>query len=104
MAAALGVMVGVLCIAGGLLRLGFVANFLSKSVIVGFMHGIALIIIVSQLPERLLGDLLAKQIAQSFAIFVLLATHPLYLVLSGRLIGVVAKSNSVDADDEHPPV
>src|SRR5215470_1147400 len=28
--AALGVMVGVLCIVGGLLRLGFVANFLSK--------------------------------------------------------------------------
>jgi high affinity sulfate transporter 1 len=51
--AALGVMVGVLCIAGGLLRLGFVANFLSKSVIVGFMHGIALVIMVSQLPKVL---------------------------------------------------
>ena len=38
--ATLGVMVGVLCIAAGLLRLGFVANFLSKPVIVGFMHGV----------------------------------------------------------------
>jgi high affinity sulfate transporter 1 len=51
--AALGVMVGVLCIAGGLLRLGFVANFLSKPVIVGFMHGVALVIIGAQLPKVL---------------------------------------------------
>ena len=51
--ATLGVMVGVLCIAAGLLRLGFVANFLSKPVIVGFMHGVALVIIGSQLPKVL---------------------------------------------------
>ena len=46
-------MVGVLCLLAGLLRLGFVANFLSKPVIVGFMHGVALVIIVSQLPKVL---------------------------------------------------
>ena len=51
--AALGVMTGLLCIMGGLLRLGFVANFLSKPVIVGFMHGIALVIIGAQLPKVL---------------------------------------------------
>src|SRR5260221_1958877 len=51
--AALGVMVGVLCIAAGLLRLGFVANFLSKPVIVGFIHGVALVIIGAQLPKVL---------------------------------------------------
>jgi sulfate permease, SulP family len=51
--ATLGVMVGVLCLLAGLLRLGFVANFLSKPVIVGFMHGVALVIIVSQLPKVL---------------------------------------------------
>jgi high affinity sulfate transporter 1 len=51
--ATLGIMVGVLCIAAGLLRLGFVANFLSKPVIVGFMHGVALVIIGSQLPKVL---------------------------------------------------
>ncbi|WP_421999918.1 SulP family inorganic anion transporter [Reyranella sp.] len=51
--ALLGVMVGVICIGGGLLRLGFVANFLSKPVIVGFMHGIALVIVGSQLPKVL---------------------------------------------------
>ena len=51
--ATLGVMVGVLCIAAGALRLGFIANFLSKPVIVGFMHGVALVIIGSQLPKVL---------------------------------------------------
>ena len=51
LAAGLGVMVGVLCLAAGLLRLGFVANFLSKPVIVGFMHGLALVIIGAQLPK-----------------------------------------------------
>jgi high affinity sulfate transporter 1 len=51
--ASLGVMVGVLCIAAGLLRLGFVANFLSRPVIVGFMHGIALVIVGAQLPKVL---------------------------------------------------
>ena len=46
-------MVGVLCLLGGVLRLGFVANFLSKPVIVGFMHGLALVIVGAQLPKVL---------------------------------------------------
>lgn len=53
LAAWLGVMVGLLCILGGVLRLGFVADFLSKPVIVGFMHGLALVIAVAQLPKVL---------------------------------------------------
>jgi len=53
LAAGLGVMVGVLCLLGAVLRLGFVANFLSKPVIVGFMHGLALVIVAAQLPKVL---------------------------------------------------
>ncbi|MDP1748147.1 MAG: SulP family inorganic anion transporter [Reyranella sp.] len=53
LAAGLGVMVGILCLLGGVLRLGFVANFLSKPVIVGFMHGLALVIAMAQLPKVL---------------------------------------------------
>ncbi len=53
LAAGLGVMVGGLCLLGGVLRLGFVANFLSKPVIVGFMHGLALVIAVAQVPKVL---------------------------------------------------
>jgi sulfate permease, SulP family len=53
LAADLGIMVGVLCLLGGALRLGFIANFLSKLVIVGFMHGLALVIVGAQLPKVL---------------------------------------------------
>ncbi len=53
LAAGLGVMVGILCLLAGLLRLGFIANFLSKPVIVGFMHGLALVIVGAQLPKVL---------------------------------------------------
>ena len=53
LAAGLGVMTGVLCLLAGVLRLGFVADFLSKPVIVGFMHGLALVIIGAQLPKVL---------------------------------------------------
>jgi high affinity sulfate transporter 1 len=53
LAASLGIMVGVLCLLAGALRLGFLADFLSKPVIVGFMHGLALVIAGSQLPKVL---------------------------------------------------
>ena len=53
LAAALGIMTGVLCLLAGLLRLGFIANFLSKPVMVGFMHGLALVIAGTQLPKVL---------------------------------------------------
>ena len=53
LAAGLGLMTGALCLLAGLLRLGFVANFLSKSVIVGFMQGLALVVAVAQLPKVL---------------------------------------------------
>ena len=53
LAAGLGVMVGLVCLLAGLLRLGFIANFLSKPVIAGFMHGLALVILGAQIPKVL---------------------------------------------------
>jgi high affinity sulfate transporter 1 len=53
LAAILCLMVGGFCLLGGVLRLGFIANFLSKPVIVGFMHGLALVIVAAQLPKVL---------------------------------------------------
>ena len=53
LAGTLAVMIGLVCIAGGLLRLGFLADFLSKPVIVGYMHGLAVVIAVGQLPKVL---------------------------------------------------
>jgi high affinity sulfate transporter 1 len=58
-AATLGVLVGLILMAASLLRLGFVANFISEPVLVGFKAGIAVVIIVDQLP-KLLGIHFAK--------------------------------------------
>ncbi len=53
LAGMLAILIGVICIAGALLRLGFMADFLAKPVITGFMHGLALVIAVGQLPKLL---------------------------------------------------
>jgi sulfate permease, SulP family len=53
MASLLAVFIGLICILGSLLRLGFMADFLAKPVIAGFMHGLALVIAVGQLPKVL---------------------------------------------------
>jgi high affinity sulfate transporter 1 len=47
--AGLALMVGVVCIAAWALRLGFVADLLSFPVLIGYMAGVAVIMIVSQL-------------------------------------------------------
>ncbi len=45
----LSMLVGFMCIAAGLLRLGAVADFLSRPILIGFMNGVALTIISKQL-------------------------------------------------------
>lgn len=53
LAALLAVMVGAILVAAGIARLGWIAGFLSVPVTTGFLAGIALHIIVSQLPAFL---------------------------------------------------
>ncbi len=48
---ALAITTGVLALAAGLARLGFVANFISEPVLKGFIVGLALTIIVGQVPS-----------------------------------------------------
>jgi MFS superfamily sulfate permease-like transporter len=50
LAAALALMVGIVLVAGGVFRLGGIANLLSTPVTVGFLAGIAAHILVSQMP------------------------------------------------------
>jgi SulP family sulfate permease len=50
LAAALAVMVGLALVAGGIFRLGWIANLLSMPVTVGFLAGISVHILVSQMP------------------------------------------------------
>jgi len=51
LAAVLAALVGVVCFAGGLLRLGFIADLLSRPVLTGYMAGVALIMIGGQLGK-----------------------------------------------------
>ncbi len=54
LAATLAIFSGLACIVAGLFRLGFLADFLGKPVLVGFMNGIAISIVFSQ-AGRLFG-------------------------------------------------
>jgi MFS superfamily sulfate permease-like transporter len=61
----LALLVGAMLIVGGVLRLGWVANLLSTPVITGFLAGIAVHIVVSQLPSffgipKASGDLMTQ--------------------------------------------
>jgi len=59
-AAALVALVGVILMLSGLVRLGFVANFISTPVLTGFKAGIGFVIILDQLP-KVLGIHITKQ-------------------------------------------
>ena len=47
----LAVLVGIILVLSSLVRLGFVANFISEPVLIGFKSGIALVIVVDQIPK-----------------------------------------------------
>lgn len=51
LAASLAVVVGLLCVLAWLARLGFVADLLSRPVLIGYLAGVALIMIVDQLSK-----------------------------------------------------
>jgi high affinity sulfate transporter 1 len=53
LAGALALLTGGLCILAGLARFGFVTDLLSKPIRVGYLNGIALTVIVGQLPKLL---------------------------------------------------
>lgn len=51
LAAVLGILVGVVCVMGYVARLGFLANLLSKPILIGYMTGVAAIMIMGQLSK-----------------------------------------------------
>lgn len=74
LAAAIAALVGILCFLASWLRLGFVANFLSRPILIGFMAGISLSILIGQIgrftgvkidSEGLIGPLV--ELAGKFA-------------------------------------
>jgi high affinity sulfate transporter 1 len=53
LAGLLALLVGAVLVAGGLARLGFVADLLSKPIRLGYLNGIVLVVVVGQLPSLL---------------------------------------------------
>ena len=53
LAGVLALMVGAILVLGGLLRLGFVTDLLSKPIRIGYLNGIALTVVIGQLPKLL---------------------------------------------------
>lgn len=51
LAGMLAILMGLVCIGAGLARLGSIAELLSRPVRIGYLNGIALIVLVSQLPK-----------------------------------------------------
>src|SRR5437763_620012 len=51
LASALALMVGAIITLAGIVRLGFIADLISKPTIIGYMNGLALTILVGQLPK-----------------------------------------------------
>jgi high affinity sulfate transporter 1 len=52
-AAAMALVSGIVCVAAGLARLGFITELLSKPIRYGYMNGIALTVLLSQIPKLL---------------------------------------------------
>jgi high affinity sulfate transporter 1 len=45
------ILTGILMFAAGLLKLGFISNFLSKPILIGYLNGVSIVLIVSQLGK-----------------------------------------------------
>lgn len=90
----LGLLVGLISIAGGLLEAGFLTELLSKPVRVGYMNGIALTVLVGQLPKLFGFSVHATGIADGITGFFAGVSsgelQPIALAIGGAcLVGIV---------------
>jgi sulfate permease, SulP family len=88
LASVLAVLVGLVCIVGYIARLGFLANLLSKPILVGYMTGVAIIMVAGQLGKiggiPIHGNTVLEQIGQFIQQIGRL--HLLTLVLAGFVL------------------
>jgi high affinity sulfate transporter 1 len=100
LASALGIITGLLCIAAGLARLGFLTDLLSKPVRVGYMNGIALTVILSQLPKLFGFSVSADGAIPELVEFVqkLLAgaTEPIALAIGVLCLAIIVALGRID--------
>jgi high affinity sulfate transporter 1 len=89
--AALAVIVGLVLVAGGLARLGFISDFLTKSVVTGFIIGLAISVIVGQVPKVLglpgLSGSFPEQVAELLGS--LPETNPYALAVGGSALLII---------------
>ena len=94
-AAGLALLVGLVCLLGGLLRAGALADLLSRPVLIGYMAGIAIIMIVGQLGRvtgvPVEGDSPAAQVA-SFIAGLGQAHGPTVMLSAVLLVGLLVGS------------
>lgn len=95
MAAVLALLVGGICLVAGLCRLGFLADLLSRPVLVGYMTGVAVIMIGGQLGKvtgvPVSGEEFVEQV-RSFAAHVR-EWHPPTLALSAGVLTLLLVAN-----------
>jgi MFS superfamily sulfate permease-like transporter len=99
LAAALALMVGLLLLAAGVLRLGWTADLLSIPVTTGFLAGISVHILISQLPVILGLPSPSGAMLQRVAILAshLSETNPFTLVIGLGVLAMTAASERIDA-------
>jgi SulP family sulfate permease len=85
-AATLAILVGGFLLLAGILRLGFIANFISDPVLTGFKAGIGLVIIADQLP-KLLGFHIEK--TGFFRDLLTIANHIPESVIPTLILGII---------------
>jgi SulP family sulfate permease len=99
LAAALALMVGLLLLAAGIFRLGWIADLLSVPVTTGFLAGISVHILISQLPAILGLPSPEGAMLQRLASLVshLHEANPLTLVIGLGVLAIIAASERIDA-------
>jgi high affinity sulfate transporter 1 len=84
---------GTVCVAAGLARLGFITELLSKPIRYGYMNGIALTVILSQIPKLLGFSVKADgPVRQTVGIFVKLwtgSTNMTALAIGGATLALI---------------
>jgi len=93
LASLLAIFTGAICILAGLVRLGFITDLLSKPIRYGYMNGIALTVLVSQLPKLFGFSVNGDGVIQKFVAFVKGVlegeTNPVTLVLGVSTLVVI---------------
>jgi sulfate permease, SulP family len=99
LAAALALMVGLLLLAAGIFRLGWIADLLSVPVTIGFLAGISVHILISQLPVIFGQPSPAGPTLQRLATLIshLNETNPFTLVIGLGVLAITAISERIDA-------